>query len=64
MAGGQELTDQEIINLLKININGTIQRCFAGLIHIWNHGKGVWHFIEMVYWLDLRVAFDPLSLLE
>ncbi len=55
--GDQELTDQEINNL-GIDINGTRQRCAAGVIHSWDHRKGVWHFIDPKYWLDFRIALE------
>ena len=55
--GDQDLTDQEINNL-GIDINGTSVRCAAGVIHSWNHRKGIWHFIDPKYWLDFRVALD------
>ncbi|MCL4339155.1 hypothetical protein M1271_05695 [Patescibacteria group bacterium] len=55
--GGQDLTDNQIDNLL-ININGQNIRCIAGVIHSWEHNKGVWRFIDPKYWLDFRRAVE------
>lgn len=55
--GDQELTDQEI-NRLGININGTTVTCETGVIHSWDHRRGVWHFIDPKYWLDFRIALE------
>lgn len=55
--GDQELTDQKINNL-GININGNSVRCAAGVIHSWDHRKGVWHFIDPKYWLDFKNAIE------
>lgn len=52
-----DLTDIEI-NDLTIDLNGVGTRCLAGVIHNWEQGKGIWHFVDPKYWLDFRVATE------
>ena len=55
----QGITPQDIVieNLL-IDINGTQTLCTAGIMHTWEHRKGIWHIIDPKYWLDFRRALD------
>lgn len=55
--GNQDLTDSQIDNL-TIDISGTQTRCLTGVIHNWDHRKGIWHFIDPKYWLDFRRALE------
>lgn len=55
--GPNDLTDAQIENL-AIDIAGVRTQCLAGIIHSWEQGKGVWHFIDPKYWLDFRRALE------